>query len=282
MPWWAKIAIKIVLSRIPLGYGFFSRVGLFRHGKMDDPGYALQVFRRHFDRSDFSNKNGGYTALELGPGDSFVSAIIADAHGAAQCYMVDAGRYAVDSVPAYRSLIEGLRSAGVNAREVADCASAEELLSRVDGIYLTDGLQSLRSIPDDSVDFVWSQAVLEHIRLSEFDETLLELRRVMKPSGMASHRVDLQDHLGGSLNNLRFSQELWEADWMAKSGFYTNRIRYEDMIERFKHAGFDYNILAVDRWDTLPVPRESISGEFSTHSDDDLRVSGFDVVLRKQ
>lgn len=281
-PWWAKIIIKIVLSRIPLDYSFFARIGLFRHGQMDNPRYALQVFREHFERSTFSKKDGGFVALELGPGDSFASAIIANSYGASRCYMADAGNFAANDIKAYELLIENLNSTGVNATNAGDCTSTEELLAQVGGIYLTHGLQSLRSIPDDSVEFIWSQAVLEHIRLEEFDETMYELRRILHPNGVASHRVDLKDHLGGALNNLRFSTSIWESDWLAKSGFYTNRIRYSDMINRFIDAGFDVDMLQMDKWDYPPIPRESMSKEFLEYSVDDLCISGFDVLLRKK
>ncbi len=280
-PWWAKIIVKMVLSKMPLRYSFFAKIGLFRHGQMDNPRYALQIFQNHFQRTEFSKKKGGFVALELGPGDSFVSAIVANAYGASKCYMVDAGNFAVNDIKVYQRLMENLQSVEVDVRVAVDSASIEDLLERVGGIYLTNGLQSLRSIPDDSVDFIWSQAVLEHVRLGDFNEMMYELRRILRPNGVASHRVDLKDHLGGALNNLRFSTKVWESKWMAKSGFYTNRIRYSDMTDRFENAGFSVDVLQVDKWDRLPIPRESMSKEFLDHSEDELCISGFDVLLRK-
>lgn len=261
---------------------FFAKVGLFRHGQMDNPGYALQVFRKLFDRSEFSKKESDFVALELGLGDSFVSAIVASTYGASKCYMVDAGNFAVGDINAYQHLIVNLRSAGVDVSKAEGCISIGEILKRVGGVYLTNGLQSLRSIPDDSVDFIWSQAVLEHIRVGEFNETLHELMRILRVNGIASHRIDLKDHLGGSLNNLRFSTKLWEANWMAQSGFYTNRIRYPNMIKRFENAGFDVDVLHVDKWEYLPILRANMSKEFLEYSVDELRISGFDVILRKK
>jgi len=271
----------MALSRIPLQYSIFSRVGLFRHGQMDKPEYALQIFRKHFERAEFSKKENGFVALELGPGDSFVSAFIANAYGASKSYMVDADNFAVDDIKVYQRLIGSLQSTGINVKKVGECASIEELLEQVGGIYLTNGLQSLRSIPDNSVDFIWSQAVLEHVKLEEFDATVYEFRRILRPNGVASHRVDLKDHLGGALNNLRFSTRIWESDWFAKSGFYTNRIRYSDMIDRFRRTGFDVDVLNFDHWQHLPTPRKKISREFAQLSDDELCISGFDVVLRQ-
>ena len=87
--------------------------------------------------------------------------------------------------------------------------------------------------------------------------------------------------MGDSLHNLRFPTKLWEADWIAKSGFDTNRIRYPDMIKRLQYAEFDLDVIQVDNWDRLPAVREKISGEFLEFSDDELCISGFDILLRK-
>ena len=281
IPWWGKIALKLILSRIPISYSHYSKVGLFRHGKMDDPRYALDIFDRHFRRADFPNKDGGFVALELGPGDSVVSAIMAQAYGAERCYMVDAGRYAVDEVETYRQIAERLRSEGVQVAAIDDCTTMEALLERVGGVYLTEGLESLKSLPAGSVDLIWSQAVMEHVRLAEFDATVEEQFRVLRPGGIASHRIDLKDHLGGSLNNLRFSEKVWEADWMTRSGFYTNRIRYDDMVQRFERAGFRVEILQADQWDAPPLPAGKLAEPFRSLSPEELRVSGFDVLLVK-
>ena len=52
------------------------------------------------------------------------------------------------------------------------------------------------------------------------------------------------------------------------------------MLDIFQQAGFSCEVLHVDRWDTLPIPREKLAREFRGLSDDDLMISGFDVVLR--
>jgi hypothetical protein len=92
--------------------------------------------------------------------------------------------------------------------------------------------------------------------------------------------VDLQDCLGGALNNLRFSAPVWESAVMAESGFYTNRIRYSEMLALFKEAGFDTDVISMKRWDHLPTPRAKLSGRFKALSDEELCVRGFHVLLR--
>lgn len=280
LPWQAKIAAKVLLSRMPFDYRFWQRLGLFKHGSMEHPEYAHDVFVTHFRRVDFPGKADGFTALEIGPGDTLFSAMIARAYGAAQCYLVDVGRFARNDVAPYLAMEEWLSRRGLVVPTVKCATSLNEVLAVCGATYLADGVSSLRSLPDQSVDFVWSQAVLEHIRRAEFLPMMREVRRVLRPDGVCSHRVDLKDHLGGALNNLRFSAKVWESNFMACSGFYTNRIRYKEMLSFFEAAGFQVDVCQMDRWNNLPTPRSKLSLDFRTLTEDDLCVSGFDVILR--
>lgn len=282
LPWWSKIAAKLVLSRMPAGYGVWQRLGLFRHGDMDTALYALGVFSSHVEHAGLAGGLAGKTVLELGPGDSVATAPIASAHGA-RAILVDAGAFAQPDVRAYRQLADALCSVGLipPAALLGGTARLDELLEACGATYLTQGLASLRAIDAASVDFIFSQAVLEHIRKDEFLDTQRELARILKPGGVCSHRVDLRDHLGGGLNNLRFSERLWETQFFAKSGFYTNRIRIDEMIALFRQAGFEVELGDVRRWDALPVQRWRLAAAFRQIPDEVLNVCGFDVRLRK-
>jgi len=134
-------------------------------------------------------------------------------------------------------------------------------------------------IPDQSVDFIWSQAVLEHISLDEVQGYLAEMRRVLSDSGVISHRIDLRDHLGGGLNNLRFSRKLWESELFKNSGFYTNRIRFDDWKQLFVNAGFVIKQLNTEQWSKLPISIRSMDADFRELPQECLLISGFDVVL---
>jgi len=280
VPWYAKIAAKLVLSRLPLNYGSWRKLKVFVHGSMHEPGYVHDVYRRHFDRSRFARKHGGFVGLEVGPGDSLSSAIVAKTYGARLCYLVDSAAFAIEDRVPYEATGDYLRSLGLSPPDLGEVADLKGMLAKCDAVYKTQGLDSIREIPSGSVDFIWSQAVLEHIRRREFLDFMRELRRVLRPDGVCSHRVDLRDHLGGALNNLRFSPRLWESDWMANSGFYTNRIRYGEMIDLFGQAGFGVEVRGVDRWHGLPTPRRALNMLFRLLPDEDLLVSGFDVLLR--
>ena len=278
IPWWGRIGLKLVLTRVPAGYGLWRRLRVFRHGAMHDPAYALAVFQSHFARSGLS-AGRPFVGLELGPGDSVASAVIAAAYGAAHTHLVDVGRFATEDLSTYRTLCRYLSEERMRPPDLGRVHDLDSLLAACHATYATRGLESLRAIPSASVDFVWSHAVLEHVRRRDFASFVRETRRVLRPTGICSHQVDLQDHLGGALNNLRIGSRWWEAEWMARSGFYTNRLRMSEMLSAFESAGLTVRSLSATRWDAMPTPPHALAPEFRDHDPADLLVKDFAVEL---
>ena len=279
VPWQVKIAAKLVLARLPLPYSFWEKIGLFKQGKMEDPGYALGIFRRHFDTANFARKSGDFVALEIGPGDSFCSALMVRAFGGAKTYLVDAEYCATNDVGVYRRMEEHLRGLGLHPPSLKNCKTIQDVTEAISAEYLTEGLVSLKKIPSGSVDFMWSHAVLPYVRRAEFAATAKEMRRIQRPDGVGSHTIPIKDVIGGNLNDLRFSEKVWESDFMSKSRFYTNRLRYAELLDIFRQAGFKTDVVRERRWDKLPTPRTKMSPQFSGLPEEDLLVEDFDVLL---
>ena len=246
---------------------------------MDTPSYAVNVFDTHVTNASLNETLKGKAILELGPGDSISTAIIAATHGA-RAILVDAGQYACTDIATYRTLAAMLRMNGLSSPNLFDAKTIDQILERCSALYYSNALRSLKQLKTASVDLIFSQAVLQHIRRSEFLETMRECRRILKPGGCCSHVIDLRDHLGGVLNNLRFSEKLWESKLFSTSGFYTNRIQFSQMLELFKQAGFHVDKTEVRRWDQSPISRDKLASDFLIASNDDLRVAGFTVLLR--
>jgi hypothetical protein len=74
--------------------------------------------------------------------------------------------------------------------------SLDALLDLCHARYATDGLEALRRIPTASVDFVWSHAVLQHVKHQDFYDTMVELRRILRDDRACSHVIDFSDMLG--------------------------------------------------------------------------------------
>lgn len=281
IPWWGRIAAKILLSRFPIGYSVWQRLGLFRHGQMDNSEYAIRVFTSHAEKTGMSNGLRGKTILEFGPGDSISTAIIAWAHGA-RAILVDTGAFVRCDIDPYLGLVRVLSKQRLGPPDLSGCLTITDILARCGARYMTEGLRSLAQIESASVDLIYSQAVLEHVSKREFRETMQECRRILRPNGICSHQIDLRDHLTGALNNLRFSEWVWESKFFATSGFYTNRIRYSQMLDLFDEAGFRVEVTGMQMWDVLPTPWNKLAKEFRKLSVKELCVSVFDVVLRKK
>lgn len=279
--WFLKIVLKCLLSRLPVPYLWWQSLGLFRHGDMDSAKYAFKIFNLHWCRAFPKGIPKGLVVLELGPGDSIASAIIAASYGAAKVYLVDVGRYATKDISYYKTLVAAIKVKGLDIPNLENVTTIDDILEVCNAEYLTDGLNSLKSLKSGSVDLVWSHSVLEHVRKHQFDESLFELTRVLKEGGLSSHNIDFQDHLSRGLNNLRFSEKVWESSFFVNSGFYTNRIPAAEMHCLFRDVGYQVLKEGFGKWPTLPISRVSLSDEFQNYTDDELLNRTSHVLLRK-
>jgi hypothetical protein len=248
---------------------------------MDNSAYALEIASRHLDRVNLSpTRRREATVLELGPGDSLATAMIAKAYGFGKTVLVDVGDFATRDMRPYVNLDRFLASKGFPLVGAAECVDLSDLLTRCNALYLTNGIESLKTLNKNSVDVVFSNAVLEHVKLSEFAELCRELRRVQNPYGGSSHTIDLRDHLASSLNNLRFPHSVWESSLFSSSGFYTNRLRSSHITELLTSVGFSIESSIIDSWPSLPIKRKALAPEFRGLPDDDLRIHTLQIVLR--
>lgn len=277
LPWWAKIVLKMILSRINLGYHVKQKLGIFVNGSVS-PERAYGIVTKHMQLANIESLSGK-TVLEMGPGDSLLDAMIMKAFGADKIYLIDVEDFVNRDINLYKNMANFLESRGHHFVNLEKLNSTTELLKICNAQYLTNGLESYKEIVSSTIDFVFSEAVMEHIRKHEFDPTMQELHRIMKPSGKASHTIDFMDHLGGSLNNLRFSESVWESSLMASSGFYTNRNRVNETLNVFKDNGFKIEKLEVWVWEELPIKISKLHSQFKNLPIDELLTYGCNVVL---
>jgi len=200
IPWWLKMTVKLSLALIPYKHHIFRSVGLYRHGAMDNADYAHCVYQKHYSMVSQYLPNAP-VVLELGPGNSVVSALYARSYGASRTILADSGDFAIRDINFYlmaQKRLITLHSCG----PLQSCTfnSFDEMLNAWCAEYLTSGLLSLKTIATNTIDFIFSNAVLEHVRYDVFDDTLYELSRVLKKGGLVSHAIDFKDHLGYSLH----------------------------------------------------------------------------------
>ena len=105
--------------------------------------------------------------------------------------------------------------------------------------------------------------------------------RIVKDRASAVHEIDLKDHLAKALNNLRFSERVWESNFFRNSGFYTNRLRYSEICEIFSLSGFNLEVDSINRWNEMPTPIRRLNESFQSLDESDLLISDFVIRLKK-
>jgi SAM-dependent methyltransferase len=95
----------------------------------------------------------------------------------------------------------------------------------------------------ESVDFVTSTNTLEHIPAADLVPILAECRRLLRPDGLVSSRIDLCDHYSYAdrgltpYNFLRYSDRTWR---VLNAGLSRqNRLRRPDYLQAFAAAGLE-------------------------------------------
>lgn len=102
-------------------------------------------------------------------------------------------------------------------------------LNAVGIIYCAPGDARATGLPDHWVDAVTSSATLEHVPPEDCERILTEARRVLRPGGVLSCRVDLSDHFSHSDPNVSpwHFLSLSESQWKRANAplVYQNRLR---------------------------------------------------------
>ncbi len=138
-----------------------------------------------------------------------------------------------------------------------------------------------------SVDFVSSTSTLEHIPEPHIGPILAECRRLLRPQGILSCRIDMRDHFAyadpdvSPYNFLRFSPGVWRL--LNSRLLYLNRLRLPDYLRLIESAGFE--LLTVDTRGPRPKERKrletmKLARSFRAYSWDDLAAGSVSVVAR--
>ena len=142
---------------------------------------------------------------------------------------------------------------------------------------------------DNTVGFLYSKSVLEHIRRSQVELAIEDHFRVLKPGAFALHIIDLRDHL-----HIRGDHEV-QGDWLDALSYpewlhnamtsnrraYINRLRANKWRMIFESQGFE-----IAEWRTrhTPLPEsfstERLNKDFSS-SNEDFSISWVSVLLHK-
>ncbi|MBZ0215472.1 MAG: class I SAM-dependent methyltransferase [Fimbriimonadaceae bacterium] len=278
VPWRLKMAFRLTMSRLPLPRIFTRLLPVHGETNLDR---LIVLFETKLLLYQSLAGHRPRTYLELGPGDSIARALVAASHGINRTWLIDAGNFARRDLAYYHDIAASLTTRGLSVPNLSKCRNMEDVLTACGASYLIGGLSSLQQIEDNSIDLIISEAVLEHLPRHEFTGFMAEFQRILSPGAIALHGVDLDDHLDGGLNHLRFSRDSWERQAIRHSGFYTNRLSRSEIHQSARRAGMLVGEYYRLEWRDPPIEKNELHLDLRRWRKDDLLVRSFGLALQE-
>lgn len=187
-----------------------------------------------------------------------------------------------------RSQLEDETGRAVRAPDRTELEGLDGLRERFGIDYLAPRDASATGLPAASIDVVTSTNTLEHVPESALLPLLRECRRLLRPDGVMSCRIDLSDHYShfdrnaSAYNFLRYSDRRWRL--YNSPLMYQSRLRRPDYLNAFAEAGF----LVLSERATGPTDDDlaelaglDLAPEFADrYSTEDLGVRALALVVR--
>ncbi len=241
--------------------------------------YCFNTLNTYFSCLKYFNlKVEGLNILEIGPGIDFGAQLILASMGA-NVFLSDKFLTPFDPdyhIPLYQAIADkwqGPKSELVTAIYGGHSATKLNLLP-----WPAEYLASLES---GTIDFVYSNAVLEHV--SDFSAVASELSRITKENGFGAHQIDWRDHRDFSrpLEHLTMGEAEFLKAAEAVSFEFGNRLRSIEFSAVFENSGFELierevNWVIEDDYfqNVLPRIRSSLNRYQNWPERDLRRISG--------
>lgn len=229
--------------------------------------------------------------LEIGPGANLGTGLLFAMGGAAKYYGLDIYQdphlYGSPTYEAARDLIQYVAPGRIRVPmekilTIRD-GRVEFAKERIEYLYPRQSYDI--PLADDSLDFAFSHATLEHV--ADPAKTIAALRRVLRPGGITAHVIDLRDHrdFDKPLEFLKIDAAVWKEEYKdpEKQHLYMNRWRRSDFRKAFEEGGFE--ILSLEptiRTEATEALRSTLHPDFRGYPVEELSVTGVRVVSRKR
>jgi SAM-dependent methyltransferase len=305
MHWRVKGCIQGVLSRLPGGMQVNDLLQSSLGGRIDQEGHVDRkfgedwlVFTNMLRARDYSARDK--VIMEIGTGWLPVLPLCFALAGARRVHSYDLYRHLLpDTAPAVLErlgahLQQLARAAG---ESIADVMSRHAFLSAASdaaGILQRAGfdyhapVDAIRTDrPAASIDFVFSNSVLEHVAQSHVTALMAESNRVLKPGGWMLHSVNCGDHYAyfdrsiTAIHYLRYSSRQWRR-WNNRI-LFQNRLRPLDFVQAVERTGFELTDRAATLRQELLANLASIpiADEFRHYSPEELCTTSVTLMARK-
>jgi hypothetical protein len=286
-------------------------------GGTDSARYCYSVWMRHlFSARENGLNTNPETVAELGPGDSLGISLAALLSGAARCFAFDVVAHAsaardlaifnnlvsmfecraaipddVEFPGAFPKLKDYRFPVDILTNRRIETALAPERVRRIrDSLTMLESNDSLiryrapwydaSVVKKDSVDMIFSQAVLEHV--DDLEMVYRTMNQWLTTSGYVSHQIDLKSHGWAEEWNghWTYSDFMWKLI-RGRDSWLINREPRSTHIRLLTDTGF--RIVSCESFATESrIGINDLAKRFRGMSEEDLRTSGLFVQAMKR
>ncbi len=281
-------------------------------GGTDSARYCYAVWMRHWVRATRAANRRGCPRVvaELGPGDSLGIGLAALLSGAQRYVALDLVRY---SAPAKNLQIFDELAQLLSARTpIPDASEFPFLYPRLDSYEFPASLGGAAPSPERlaairrsieqpeaansliryqapwtaagvieeaSVDYIFSQAVLEHI--DDLQGVYAAMWRWLKPGGLMTHQIDFKCHGKAAVWNghWAYPEPIWKLI-VGRRPYLLNRQPHSVHLALLRRQGFEILEDAVEHTASL-LRREQLNPRLRGLTDEDLTTSGAFIVAAR-
>ncbi|MFZ2187717.1 MAG: class I SAM-dependent methyltransferase [Candidatus Moraniibacteriota bacterium] len=240
--------------------------------------YSIAQFKGFLEKIGGTSQIVDKNILELGPGGSIGFGLLALKYGAKKYYVIENISHTFitnKQLLSYRKLLEdnGVLISKYFIKNTANQYAYNPAFIE----FIKIGQDSSYKLPDESIDIIYSCAVLEHVH--DLDLCFTEMARVLRRDGIMNHQVDLRDHIFSqkSIWFLNFS-DYWFDKLFKNTGEYVNRKRLSD-YEKLIH---DKNLEILDLEQNILFDKKLPKNLTKKYSEYDLRNLSFNILLKKK
>ncbi|MBC8043830.1 MAG: class I SAM-dependent methyltransferase [Rhizobacter sp.] len=298
--WIIKAALQKVMSALPaseqINYWFQRRITknlpLNKDGFMQKAADAVRHFKIYSSHHTVLPET---TFYEFGAGWDLAIPLVYYALGVRRQLLVDVRpnlqwelvQDTVGKISRYHADLS--RLAGVEIRAVPPLRNTVSDLLEKTGIDYRSPCDAAQSgLASNSIDFISSTVTMEHIPEPVLEKILHESFRILKPQGVMSSTIDLQDHFSyfdsgiSYYHFLQFSDAAWH--WINSDLASQNRLRYPDYMRLVGGTPFEVSektCTAPHAQDLALLKSLPLAEKFRRYGLDDLGVRGLNLVLKK-
>ena len=158
----------------------------------------------------------------------------------------------------------------------------ESLLSQLNIKLIVGDARNIK-LDSNSIDFIISNNVFEHIYPVILEPILFEFKRLLNESGKMSHFIDMSDHFAHNdesitiYNYLKYSDMKWSI--IDNSVQPQNRMRLPEYIELFEKSNLKYEFQRLREGSKSQIDRVKLDNKYLKFDIKDVMISHVHVIL---